>query len=539
MGNCITRPVAHASNDMPLHTFVSDTRRVSADASGGDRRLPSSALTNSSVPTALQERSAKVAHKINKGPCVSEKRPTTIDLNGVLVYGRSPLVCRHISMMFATASEAKKSAFTDTLSTRQGLAAQVRSHNGLDSLEADYERTITATPAAAKHVISGQDLGLYLSSLVHAMESPSEQNPRPIVNCLLLTGGQLHAMAMEVEKKSRDGVESVTVKMYDPNATNTYKSVVVKDASDDHLKHLTIEQMLVNPVLAKVYGSSILVVCLDAEVRVQLDRQHAVQNRSEAHLFIAMAYGSTADVRNMLKIESESSSPKLQMLRANNEHGSSGLLLAYFFGLNDTIKAYAEALQDFGIDKSEIIKLMLLKDSAHGDSAPTTAFQEGHSDTIKVTVQSLKDLGIEKSDIAAWVTAETSDGMPGSFLALHNGHSDTIKVAVQLLKDLGVPKSNIATWLTAKSGSGTPGSYVALRYGNSETIKVAVELLRDLDVPHSDIATWLTAESGDGSSGSFTAYRKGHTEAIKVTVELLKELGVEISDIHTWLTAER
>ena len=441
----------------------SSVRPASPVAAGLDEEMPTAGVARSrprltnEPPAGLvlppaNPRKRKIDEKSN--PYVPRRLDAAVNHNfKVLVRpgdatperGLEEVACRHFALQWAR-SEAGFERRQLTAEFSAPTLIQRRFEGKLDAMDAELHDVIARAPAEAKHLINGPQLGRYLSSMANALDAPAPGLRPSEADCLLFTCN--HVFALHVEKKSRDGSTYVTAKLYDPNATASYKRVEAD--SPAALEPLGLADMLPRPKLANLYvietgqALSLVAVCLRADLSPEMDRTRTMATaqdmRMALHCDVAQEIGSLIDTA---RIRADVTSLDLfTLLEAKTSDASvPGLYLALQEGHAGSVRAFVQAVL-CAPELTEIQRFVLLEaaDVDDGCSGLFMAMQEGRSDAVEAYARAV--LGSELPDLQKvdLLSALSPAGETGLSVAKDLERSAVVDAFVDAVSQSGLPR---------------------------------------------------------------------------------------------------
>ena len=268
----------------PVHPDVSPNscaNQFHGEHSNTSTRRPRRSIFPEIVPPQLRQ--ARLEKITQKGtPYPSNRGPSGgINLNGRVSVAPSSeesdarskaVMCRHLAAVFAKHT-GKKAPLKQTFSTAAGI--RERFHGKVTETEAALLKTIQETPVGCKQVVTINQLGRYFMSLAQTLLDVRKRSASPShANGLLFTRN--HVMAFELVLKKKDGVDYITVKLFDPNITANYMRT--EQLTPDDLSTLELKDMLIRPELVSSYmggeggPQSMVAVSLDHRLQPSIAR---------------------------------------------------------------------------------------------------------------------------------------------------------------------------------------------------------------------------------------------------------------------------
>jgi hypothetical protein len=347
-------------------------------------------------------------------------------------------MCRHFAALFLQHG-GKKSEVLQAFSTEAGIAEKF--DGKLAEIEVGLQKALKEAPAGCKHLVNSEELGDYLQALAMKLQAAGPREGPCEANCLLHTAD--HAMALHVERKRKDGVEYFSAKLYDPNATATYKRVV--KASPEDFGSLKLKEMMIRPELISLYTNgankplSMVAVSLDHRLQPSMDRSSTTA--SAENMFLALQSGLLDDVHSMLKTALEGtqvSNEGKELLRAHHLWDElvavPGLYMAFQNDQSDVVKAFTEAvLASDGLNEQEKVNLLAAK-TDDGRPGLFSALKNGHSDTVKVFAQVVLASTLSPQAKVELLGAKDRQGIAGLALANASGHDETANAFTQIVR---------------------------------------------------------------------------------------------------------
>lgn len=381
--------------------------------------------------------------------------------------------CRHFAHAF-TLHRGKKSELMAQFSTAPAIHRKF--HARLTQADRDFSAVLNST-THHQILLENRQLGRYLQSVAMALDSTFPRHTtshaaRAEVNCLLLT--DCHAMAVHVERKSKNGVIYFAAKLYEPNTTASYMRV--ENLNPEGFSHLTVSDMLINK---RYKPDSCLGICLDDRLPLRL--QENISAASNQAMTVALCYGRSGAVRQMLKAAENEAPEKLASLLTgfNKTTGFSGLGAAFRYGRTETVVLVVEALLRSRLAPHYITNLLTAM-SRNGDTGLYTAFKFGTCELVdSVTRCVLASPNIDSKSKVLVLTAWSSSGRcPGLYEAFRSGQTTKVKSFAQnVLASPDLSDDNKVGLLAAKATNGATGLLAARRMGHFQTAQVFVSLV--------------------------------------------------------------
>ncbi len=509
MGNSLTRlsPRHHCrpqadSIDLP----ASSTQRVTklAEPPHVDRppvRPMKSLVSNAaSLPARLD----KIAKKTT--PYNAKRLNAETQLNGVVrvhpeaghTLKSETVYCRHFVKAFVEYAGRKRSLMQEFL-TSQKITS--RFEHRLREMDVASRRVRKLVGADSKHVVRDAQLGQYLAAVASALAKPPAGG-RSEANCLLESS--CHAMALYVSRKSRDGTDYFSAKLYDPNNTASYRRV--EALSIDSLRELTLKDMLITPALSEKYSDShkhavtLLAICLDPRLHPRMDRSLTEVSPDAMHL--ALSDGSLEDQHVMLaSLDSKNiglaQHSLFEVLRAKSVYsGWTGLFGALAGGYADSASAFIS----FVLSASDLTER-------------------------------------QKTELIA---AKDSRGMPGLFAALSLGKTQAVSAyAGAVLADSGISNGDKFTLLASKNRAGKPGLFKAFEKGESEAVAAyAGAVLATSALTDPQKVELLTAHCASGGTGLAAAVANGATDTVEAFHQAVNTSNLSAADKRMLLNSQ-
>ena len=417
---------------------------------------------------------------------------------------RELVVCRHLAYQFATA-DGKKRDLMQKYRTVEGIQTQF---NGkLDSVRQAAEAAWTQADPASKHLLNAVDLGHYLEALANALGRVGQEE-RSQVNCLVGTGQ--HLMALHMSRKSKEGVEYFSAKLYDPNTTAAYKRVEVTAA--EGFGRLTIESMMVHPEFISACGwlpgatRPMVALCLDPQLKIEVDRHRLQVNAT--NMAVAMRYGSLDDVGHLLteagkkktvgSTDVSAGTEKFglaDLLGAKDVNARPCLQLAMYWGHASTVKAFVEAVLDSGLSDSKMAELLSCV-GQWGIPGLNFAAGKGHASTVKAFLDSVMASDLSDDKKAELLACEDSNGRSGLGCAIANGQAGTVKPFLDAIQAADLSDDKKAGLLACEDRRGLSGLYFAASSGHAVIVEALLQAMAALDLPEDRKAQLLGANGG-------------------------------------------
>ena len=394
-------------------------------------------------------------------------RVSTLQWDGATPYVER-VVCRHFAQEFVEAA-GRKRKLMETFEWPRAIAGRFESR--LSDLNTEFEKAEALAKPDSKHVLREDHLGHYLVALAESLPKPNAEGQSE-ANCLLST--TRHAMALHMARKSRDGAEYFSVKLYDPNSTASYKRV--EASSVESLRGLALQDMLVAPRFGSSYSdtagrpSILIAVCTDPRLRPNMDR--SITSTSIDAMHMAMSAGSLEDVRQVLSnlgsIEVGTDDFKgmlFKVLQANSRYQHApGLFMALLNGHVETMQVFAQrVLSSSALSLAQKIDLIAAKAE---DDAPAlaVAIQYADANAIEAYVEVVLNTSVfTDTQKVELIAAKDSHGSPALFVALQEGKAPAVAAyARAVLSSSALTDDQKVELLCARHPDGTPGLRSAL-----------------------------------------------------------------------------
>ncbi len=538
MGNCLTglsqrpqppQPEPQRPGYLSLQHAAATASARPASRFGGSlplSRAPSAPVGRERAESAArQARLEKIAEKAK--PYGAKNLCAETALNCKVKISPEPdstepavdVACRHFAQMFVEAAGGKRQLMADFTSADR-IKERFQSQWG--ELNAAFESASTRANADSKHVLREDRLGHYLAALAEALGKPAA-GQRTEVNCLLSTSG--HAMALNMSRKSRDGIDYFSVKFYDPSRTASYKRVEALTA--DALRDLSLTDMLLSRARRGMYSdgadarATLVAVCLDPNLRPTVDRRITRPSVDAMHL--ALSDGSVEDLRQMLAriaTKKNACSPKavFRLLQADSVYMSApGLQLAMDGGHAETVAVFVSAVLGASALTSEQMVELLAAKRSDGVPGLMSALQCGNAEVVKVyTGAVLKAEALTKSQKIDLLSAKRSNGDPGLLFALQCGKPSAVEAYVHaVLTHPEFSNSDKVELLAAENSDGDSALLFALQAGNAKGVGAfARAVLAPSSLAHTQQFQLLAAETSTGVPGLSLALEAGKAGAV-------------------------
>ena len=291
----------------------------------------------------------------------------------------------------------------------------------------------------SKHLLSANRLGEYLESLASSIPI-GKKNPYSVRNFLLT---DTHAMAINVQSKSKQGVDYFAVTLYDPTVTNNNMRIEVPDAQS--LRKLTLKDMMVEPSDAQWYGGRIkndypmVAVCMDPALK--LDYRRDQMPPTPDNMNVAVSYGSAIDVKVLLDAAKNQPPPKpslfskvtgsqaitsndvtYSLLAAKNKRGIPGLSMAITNCHPVTVGLLVRAVLMSDLPDDDKFPLLQAAAPPEVDSGIQQAMAQGTISVVKEFVGAvLESDSLGGSQKAAIIRGEAPPGVSGLASAMRRG----------------------------------------------------------------------------------------------------------------------
>lgn len=456
---------------------------------------PSPAVTPTAQQLSLLQATRKL-QRLNKlllasSPYFSTKTPNLVALNGQVEVQTHPgpleasnqkVVCRHLAVAFA--KELKKRNLMEALSTQQGI--QERFDKKWSATEFDFYQLLQEGPQSSKHVTNNDHFGLCLESIAHQLKPPGSSDGPSQANCILMTTG--HAMALNVEKKQKEGIDYITVKVYDPNITNQFSRV--ERLAPEFLRDLKLQNMLpTGEAGLNLYcpgqDKSVAVISLDPNL--QPGKGQTIAEPSPQSMNLAMKSGMPDTVRQMLDLvaaqsDSGTSEKLFELFQAKSIDGNNLLCT----GLVGTLAAGGSNMVGVCVDwvlGSEFTnqqKVELLEARFHksdGEEAPglMIAFERGNHQTLKIFVEKILGSDLTTQEKVHLLNPKESSGQTGFTYAFSQGNAETVRVFTKTILDSNLDLADKLQLLTTKDENGYNALGAAFSHFESSRILAFTE----------------------------------------------------------------
>jgi ankyrin repeat protein len=506
------RPAAHAVDH--------NSPTSSASAIASQRKNPGFALprlhTPSDAQLAFREQLKSVSSK--RTPYVSKHGEVGIKLNGkVNVVAKAddsqasqlPVWCRHLALEVAL-HPGKKIDLIKSFSNEEVIRQTFDGR--LTEMDIAKRKLVREASPDSKQVVSSENFGRYLKALANALvDGPGGQQGPKEVSSLLLTFN--HAMAVQVERKTKAGVNYFAAKVYDPNDTANHKRV--EALTPEGLRNIKFSQMLKPGALA-AYATEegkplwMTAVCLDPNLRPLMNRSRT-DGHSAEELEVVLkdgAFNELAAMRQSLR-----PGELLKLIQALPLGPAETFYNPQQNGHAETVKVFAEII--LNADINQTTKLEWLAGKCNGVPGLYMGLQEGHTETVQVFAETvLNSQKLDKKEILELLVA-ANKGVPGLYQAFEKGNAEAVNAFVRaVLRAERLSKPEKAELLAAKH-KGYPGLAVAFDNGHAQTVKAFAEtVLKSRSLDETARMALLKA-AHDGVPGLMFAFDKGHTEVVK------------------------
>ena len=432
---------------------------------------------------ALQARLEKIASK--EAPYTAKNlranvmlnnRVSTLQWDGATPYSEK-VVCRHFAQEFVEQA-GRKRKLVETFELPRAIAGRFESR--LSAVHTDFEKAEALAKPDSKHVLREDHLGHYLAALAESLPKPCAEGQSE-ANCLLST--TRHAMALHMARKSRDGAEYFSVKLYDPNSTASYKRVEASSA--ESLRGLALQDLLVSPEFSSGYTDTagrpaiLIAVCMNPLLRPNMDR--SITSTSIDAMHTAMSAGSLEDVRralsNLGSFEDGTEEFKgvlFKLLQANSRYQHApGLFMALINGHVETMQVFARSvLSSSALSLAQKVELIAAK---AGDDAPALAIaiQYADANAIEAYVEVVLNTSVfSNTQKVELIAARDPHGSPALFVALREGKAAAVAAyARAVLSSSALADDQKVELLCARHSDGTPGLRSALEQESGNALE--------------------------------------------------------------------
>jgi cell division inhibitor SulA len=487
-----------------------------------------------SAESALRAQAKELTQKkikVKSMPYTSTSGDPEVQLNCRVTLRPSDLstlvACRHLSQVFAEHS-GKKSELMDGFSTEAVI--KTKFDGKLDQTDQAYLEALRTAPPGCQHIVNSEHLGDYLKAMALQLEAAGRTSSLSQANCLLVT--LTHAMALHVERKSQNGVAYFSAKVYDPNATASYRRVV--KATPDDFAGLNLKDMLIKPQNINLYslggGEQLSMVAVSLDKRLQPQKSEMKIEHSVENMVLAFRFGLPEEMHAMLETalkkvqEPDQSFALLEAIDSVN--GAPGLSVALRCGNSNVIDVFTERILESDRLTSND-KIELLSATKEGNLPGLyLAFWNGHSDAIDVfTKRVLESSNLTPEDKLSLLTSHPYVDTPGLYLALECGNTHVVDAfARRVLESDKLTLEDKIHLLSAKGNDGRPGLAKAFHSGNSDAIDVfSQRILESKNLTSNSKIELLSATNASGITGLGTAFHAGHSDAIDVFTKRVLE----------------
>ncbi len=385
-------------------------------------------------------------------PYTPSKGDSTVNLNGTVdlpdeipdSVWNTTVLCRHLSTQFVL-QQGKKRLLVEQFRTKEGIEAVFKGK--LASVDATYHSMLKAAAQHSKHLVNEQHFGAYVSAVAQALAAQAESGGPASVNTFLLS--EDHAMALHVERKTKDGQITYNAKVFDPNLQGNYKRAPINVPTPQALAHLQFEDFLIDPEAAAVYAPAnasltLFAVCVEEALNLHLPQLHFcplnLHNNipTASNLYLILSGGMHEGLAAMAQWLTEHADqlPKsklVELLAAKADDGVPGLSTAMARGETQTVQCFADMLVKLAIPIADQVKLLAAK-TDYGHPGLSAALVNGEAQTVRCFGQILAKSAIPVEDQISLLAAKTDDGWCSLRGAVQNGHVNTIRAFIQAIE---------------------------------------------------------------------------------------------------------
>lgn len=317
-------------------------------------------------------------------------------------HGDTTVECRHFATVWAR-HVGKKAELLDRFWSDERIT---RCFTGrLHAVNDDFDRIVSQAPQAARHLVRGDQLGTYMAAVAQALWASTAQGGPNEANMLLLTHD--HAMALHMQKKSDNGVDYFSAKLFDPCSTATHMRM--EALSLDDLAGVSLADMLVDPDSAARYASKdhpLALVAIGLDERVSpaigqlhcspLDRPGAQPTPADLHAALdgGLAHAIPSLCAATQPPASSAAAALLARLQAVVDDGNTGLYKAIANGQDHAIEAFGAAVARSGLSRAEQVAVFQGSDLQHKQSALLKAVMYGTAQGVPAFGRALVAAGL-------------------------------------------------------------------------------------------------------------------------------------------------
>lgn len=452
---------------------------------------------------ARQATLAKLQKK--REPYASAKGDSGIKFNCALQTGISDynldtamIECRHLALAFASAGEKRRD-----LMNRFSHADGVEDHfeNNMDEWEGAFGEMICHAPAASKHLVGENQLGQYLAGMAQALDDGQGTNGPTEGNSLLISHD--HVLAVQVERKSKNGVDYFSAKLYDPNNTANFKRVEAQ--RPDELDGLCLSSLLIKPQRMGEYrvqgrALAMVAVCLDPALQIPLHQAKCLPDResdqppSAQEMHMALFFGLASAVEGLARADAPQTLAQyqavLEILEAKDGAGIPGLHKAIRLDYGDTVQAFGERVRSSGLSNQNKIRLLSAK-SPTGDVPLAKAARAGATNAVAGYAQVVLHSGLPPAAQAELLAAKDSHGVPAMALALEQGRTDAVQALGAAFAAAPLPKHMLMELLLARNAQGQSAEDVAYAHPDPKLLKAYHEIVKNAPLSPTEQASLL------------------------------------------------
>lgn len=484
------------------------------------RHTPMEALLRGQTQQKIQQKAQQAPYLSNSGVPEVRLNCRVLVRSDTSMGSETGLVaCRHLATMFVERT-GKASEMMQAFSTEDGIAAMF--DEKLMATDLAYKRAFQEATPNCKHLFGGSQLGRYLQATAAQLQDPREIDGVSQVNCLLVTAD--HAMALHVERKSKNGIGYFAAKLYDPNETATYRRVV--KAAPEDFADLRIGDLMTRPEWVHEYSGgpdkalSIAAVCLDPKVQPSMGS--CIESPTPETMHMALSMGMIKDLPSMLdSVLSSDKQPEeiIEILQARSQARDvevPGLMRALASGHINTVTAFTQSVLDSKLDLPAKVDLLSAKlnDQITG---LCMALVEGQTEVFTSFTKLILNSRLTSRGKAEILASPMDDERTVFFFALENGHADAVKGFIRAVADANISPQVKLDLLLAKRRDGRPGLCMAFEKGHAQAVGAfAEELLASPRLTTPAKLYLLRAERTDGRTpGLFMALQDGKVEAVR------------------------
>lgn len=499
---------------------------------------------------ALAKRLERIEAKST--PKMSDKHQAGVFLNGkVTLQGEPPdltystnVNCMHMANDFAR-HLGKKRAMANQFSTAEGIREHFRGRLG-ESAKQAFDTLVNAPPAS-RHLVGEKQLGQYMAAVARALVQSHHSGGATESNTLLTTHD--HLMALHVERKSKDGADYFTAKLYDPNESGNF--VRVEAATPQALAHLTLLDMLSEENQAQYRGPSGDLVCLaavalDPNVAPQLTQTQCLpeagfdEDALAQALHMSMDCGLSTALRELSATKAPPASPfNLALfcrLECRSEWGTTGFAKALLYGHTDAIKAFGEIVKKSGLNEARQADL-LAAEAKEGGTGLSVSMYFGFEQSLPVFGDVVAQSGLSSETQRDLLRATTKNGHSACFALALAGLPIPAKAYADMVKKVGLPAAMHEQLLACPSASGEPVLALVAREGQAANVPRVASMVAESGLPASAQARLLAAKDPKGTPALALALARGHTDTVLALGQAYAAAGLQKQALMELLVA--